>query len=283
MLLYKKIFLGGTCNNDCLHCLPEHKSSPPADFAAIMRTLDQKESDNITLYGGEPALRSDLLNIIAAARERGCRRIKLITNGRSFSNIQNLRQVMNAGACLFEITLWGSNPNLHEYLSRAPGSFRETMNGLGNLAEVPDDKFVCVRIPVCRENVSDVENTVMTALNMSGHRIILSLQDQSLSVQSALPHIANAINISIFNRVWILTEGVPFCIMQGLEPYISELYSGWDTIPQRMYQKNRECAECIYTDLCPGPDARYVKRFGKSEFVPVRAGRHFKDIRALYD
>lgn len=253
------------------------------DFGTVLGSLDQRESDNIILHGGEPTLRNDLLNIIAAAREKGCRRIKLITNGRSFSNMQNLRQVMNAGASLFEITLWGSNANLHEHLSRTPGSFWETMTGVGNLSEIPHDKFLCIRIPICKENLSDIENTVITALNMGAHRLILSMQDQALSVQSAFSHIANAINISIFNRVWILTEGIPICSMQGLEPHISEIYSGWDTIYQRMYQKNKECFECIYKDLCPGPDARYVKRFGKREFSPVRTGKHFEDIKRLYD
>jgi hypothetical protein len=253
------------------------------DFGTVLGSLDQRESDNIILHGGEPTLRNDLLNIIAAAREKGCRRIKLITNGRSFSNMQNLRQVMNAGASLIEITLWGSNANLHEHLSRTPGSFWETMTGVGNLSEIPHDKFLCIRIPICKENLSDIENTVITALNMGAHRLILSMQDQALSVQSAFSHIANAINISIFNRVWILTEGIPICSMQGLEPHISEIYSGWDTIYQRMYQKNKECVECIYKDLCPGPDARYVKRFGNREFSPVRTGKHFEDIKRLYD
>jgi sulfatase maturation enzyme AslB (radical SAM superfamily) len=248
-----------------------------------MGSMDQKESDNIILYGGEPTLRNDLLSIITAAREKGYRRIKLVTNGRSFSNVHYLQQVIKSGASLFEITLWGSNPNLHEYLSRTPGSFWETIHGLENLSEIPHDKFVCTRIPVCKENLSDIENIVMTALNTGAHRIILSNQDQNLSVQSAFPHIANAINISIFNRVWILTEGIPFCLMQGLEQHISEIYTGWDTIYQRMHQKNKECVECIYEDLCPGPDVRYVKQFGKREFSPVKAGRHFQDIRALYD
>jgi sulfatase maturation enzyme AslB (radical SAM superfamily) len=283
LLQYRKIFLGGPCNNNCLHCLPEHKDSPKVDLSSIRSSLDQKEFDGIVLYGGEPTLRNDLLNIVNTAREKGCRRIKIITNGRTFSNIQYLQQVMRAGSSLFEITLWGSNPNLHEYLSRAPGSFWETMNGLQNLSGLPHDKFVCVRIPVCKENLADLENSVITALNIGAHRIILSIQDQTLSFQSALGHISNSINISIFNRVWILTEGVPFCIMQGLEQHMSEIYSGWETLYERIYQQPRQCAECIYRQLCPGIDVHYVKHFGNREFLPVKAGKHFDDIKVLYD
>lgn len=282
MLQYKKIFLGGPCNNNCLHCHPEHKDSLQVDFSSIRSSLDQKEFDGIVLYGGEPTLRNDLLNIISAAREKGYRRIKLITNGRTFSNIHYLQEVMNAGSSLFEITLWGSNPNLHEYLSRAPGSFWETISGLQNLSGVPHDKFVCIRIPICKENLSDLENSVITALNLGAHRIILSMQDQTLSFHSALSYISNSINISIFNRVWILTAGIPFCLMQGLEQHISEIYSGWEMI-YKMYQQHRQCMGCIYKKLCPGIDVHYFKHFGNREFSPVKVGKHSQEIKALYD
>jgi hypothetical protein len=190
---------------------------------------------------------------------------------------------MNAGCSLFEITVWGSNPNLHEYLSRATGSFYETVKGIENLSGVPHDKFLCLRIPVCKENLSDLENSVVMALNLGTNRIILSMQDESLSFHSALPHVINSINISIFNRAWILTEGVPFCLMQGLEQHISEIYNGWETLYKRMYQHHKQCAECIYKELCPGVELRYLKQFGDREFSPVNAGKHFQDIRVLYD
>lgn len=283
MLHYKKIFLGGSCNNNCLYCPPDHKNSQPADFSAITNLLEQKESDSVVLYGGEPTLRNDLLQIVARARNRGYRRVKLITNGRSFSNVHYLEQLVNAGCLLFEITLWGSNPNLHEFLTRTPGSFWETMNGLGNLSGIPHDKFVCIRIPVCRENLSDLENSVITALNTGANRIILSLQDEALPLQAALHRISNSINISIFNRVWILTEGIPFCLMEGLEQHISEVYSGWDTVYERTYVKNHICLECIYEKVCPGVEARFAKKNGHRIFRPVKAAKYYEDIRALYD
>jgi hypothetical protein len=157
------------------------------------------------------------------------------------------------------------------------------MNGLRNLAEVPHDKFTCIRVPVCRETLGDLEQCVVTALNLGSHRIILSVQDPHLSLLSAIHHISNCINISIFNRVWILTEGIPFCFMQGLEHHISEIYTGWDTIYQRTYQKGNLCSECICREICPGVDSRSAKKLGGGDILPVKAGRLFEDIRALYD
>jgi sulfatase maturation enzyme AslB (radical SAM superfamily) len=283
LLRYKEIFLGGPCNNNCLYCSAAHKTSAQTDFNKISASLIQKEEDSVALYGGEPMLRNDLPEIIRAAAGNGFRRIKLRTNGRAFSDGQFLQQVMTAGCHLFEIKLWGSNPSLHDYMTRTQGSFGETMNGLENLAGYPGDKFVCIRIPVCKENYPDMENTVVTALNFGVNRIVLSVQGYNSSFQSFVTHIRNAVNISIFNRTWILVEGLPFCAAQGLEAHMGEIYYGWDNIYDRTFRQHKYCAECVYRELCPGVEAGYLDRFGDTEFTPVLGNKYFTDIKALHE
>lgn len=282
MLRYREIFLGGECNNACLHCSADHNTSPQNDFASIATVISRRETDSVAFYGGEPAVRHDIFNILQAARENGYRRIKLFTNGRAFSDPQYLHRILGAGCSLFEIKLWASNPSLHEHITRVNGSFWETLQGLQNIAELPQEKFVCIRIPVCRENIADLENTVTTALNFGINRIILSVHDYSIPFGSLMPHIANSLNISIFNRVWILTEGVPFCVMQGLEPHIGELLSGLTGIYKRTFQHHNACVQCIFRELCPGVEARYLAQFGDREFSPVTANKYTENIRALH-
>ena len=282
MLRYKEIFLGGRCNNNCLHCSAGHKESAQTDFNQIAESLNKNDEGNVSFYGGEPLLRNDLPEIISAARSNHYKRIRLITNGRAFSDVRLLQQVIAAGCRLFEIKLWGSNPALHDHLTRVPGSFWETVNGLENLAGFGDDKFVCVRIPVCHENYVDVENVTVAAMNFGVNRVILSMEDRALSFGSVLPHIRNAINIGIFNRVWIMTEGVPLCAGQIPEVHVSEIYSGWEATYERAFQRHRYCGDCAYRELCPGVDSRYLRQFGEKELSPVRTNRYTDDIKALY-
>ena len=283
MLKYKEIFLGKSCNNRCLHCSYRRKDTSSTDINTILHSLNQKKEENVLFYGGEPALRNDLFQIINAAKENGYRRIKLLTNGRAFSDINFLYQTINAGCYLFEIKLWGSNPSLHNYLTQSPNSFEETISGLENLANLPYDKFVCVRIPVCKENYADVENTVAAALNFGVNRIILSMQDHRLVFHTVFPHIGNAINISIFNRIWVLTEGLPFCIMQGLEQHMNEIYQGWDSLYEKTFKQHGHCFECIYKEICPGVESGYLEKHGDKEFSPVPANKYSRDIKALYE
>jgi sulfatase maturation enzyme AslB (radical SAM superfamily) len=282
MLKYKEIFLGNACNNRCLHCSYRGGNPSHIGLPAILDSLTKKEGDGILFYGGEPTLRSDLIQILRAAKETGYRRIKLFTNGRALSDMQFLYQLMKAGCYLFEIKLWASSPSLHDHLTQTENSFPETIRGLENLAGLPDEKFVCVRIPVCNENLSDIENSVITALNFGVNRIILSLQDYRSAFQTVLPHIKNAINISIFNRIWILTEGLPFCIMQGLEKHMSEIYQGWDTLYEKNFNRHKYCMDCVYHDFCPGVASSYLETFGDKDFVPVAAHTYAEDIKKLY-
>jgi len=314
LLRYKEIFIGNQCNNRCLYCSYRQKDLLQPDYETIIASInkpfmpvqisesplrpplkrgDEREfekkglspekEDGIVFYGGEPTLRSDLLEIINSAKRKGYRRIKLITNGRAFSDIQILYRIIQAGCSLFEIKLWGSNPSIHDHITQSAGSFWETLRGFENMFQIPGERFVCVRIPICRENYTDIENTVATVLSLGIHRIILSYQDVNLELADALPHIKNAINISIFNRIWILTEGLPFCVMCGLEPHIGEIYTGWDTVYGRLFQQHEYCIDCIFRELCPGVEKEYLRKFGEKGFLPVKESRNIKDIKAFYE
>jgi cyclic pyranopterin phosphate synthase len=305
LLRYKEIFLGNQCNNRCIYCLYRRKDLSHIGIDSIIAEINDpyippftkggqeggerdtettpKKEDGIAFYGGEPTLRGDLLNIIQAANRNGYRRIKLITNGRLLSGIHFLQQLINSGCCLFEIKVWGSNPGIHDYITQTKGSFIETLRGLENLIRFPTEKFICVRIPLCKQNYSDVENTVAMVLGFGINRIILSFSDYDLSFKEAMPHIKNAINISIFNRIWILTEGLPFCVMQGLEPHISEIYTWWNTIDRRLFQHHTYCIDCIFRELCSGIEKGYLQKFGEKEYPPVKESRYIKDIKALYE
>lgn len=283
MLRYQKLFLGGPCNNNCQHCPPDHRNSRQTALEDVRNALSTKTSPNIVCFGGEPTLRPDLLSIISLARQYGYRRIKLVSNGRALAHADYLDRIVNAGCSLFEIPLWGSTPELHDHLTRIPGSFAETLNGIGNLSEYLDQVFLCIRIPLCQENLHDLENTVVTALNARAHRLLISFWDRSLSYRSVLPQIVNSIHISIFNRVWIATEHLPLCAMQGLEHHVSEMYTQWDTLYPIAYRKDSICTKCAHDPYCPGVEADHVARFGAHAYAAVPDSVRSRQIMKLYE
>ena len=281
MLRYKRIFLGNQCSNNCLHCTYKLEEPSLPDLASITSALASDIKDGIELAGGEPTLRKDLSEIIHKCREHGYRRIKLITNGRSLSDIYFLENLLKAGCQLFEIKLWGSHQSLHDQLTRSPGSFFDTIRGMENMLSLPQEKFICVRIQVCQENCADLENIVATALSFGINRIIIARADLRLEIHTVLPHIHNAVNISILNRIWIITEGFPFCVMRGIEHHIGEIYTGWQDTGGTDIRHQDFCVECLFNELCPGVADMYISSFGSREFSPVRDTTYLDEIRKL--
>ena len=282
LLRYKRIFLGNQCSNNCLHCPYKSEEHSQPDLASITASLAPDNKDGIELAGGEPTLRKDLIEIIHEARKYGYRRIKLMTNGRSLSDIHFIENLLNAGGQLFDIKLWGSHQSLHDQLTRSSGSFFDTIRGLENMLSLPQEKFTCVRIQVCQENYGDLENIVAMALSFGINRIIIAIVDTKLEIRTVLPHVHNAVNISILNRIWILTEGLPFCIMRGLEHHIGEIYTGWRDTGSSDIRHQDFCIECLYNELCPGMADTYINNFGGREFSPVKDHSYVKKIRALH-
>ena len=282
MIKYDKIYLGSICNNKCSLCLSNKAIPFQSDLNTIFNFLEQKQSlENILLYGGEPTLRKDILQIIQKAVTLGAKRIKILTNGRILSDINTLYSLMDAGCFLFEIKLWGSNPVVHDKITRITGSFHETISSLNNLAPI-QDKFVAVRIPICKDNYRDIQNIVILSINFGVNRIILSYNDPNLSLKDILPFVINSLNISIFNRTWILTEGFPFCVMKDLAKHMNEIYG--DSIFSIGYNltHHNKCSDCVFRTICPGIDSEYIKN-NSIEFSPVLESKYLEDIRRLYE
>jgi hypothetical protein len=132
-----------------------------------------------------------------------------------------------------------------------------------------------VRIPVCKENVGNIEQIVVIVLNFGIDRILLSVADHTLAFQQVLPHVRNALNISIFNRVWILTEGIPPCMMTGLEPHVSELFTVPHLPAGSHFGYHDSCTPCTSKPLCPGLPYTYLNEFGSTEFSPVKGPKNY--------
>ncbi len=231
--------------------------------------------DGLEFYGGEPTLRNDLFQMITSARDTGYRRIKLSTNGRALADSNFLGQLVNTGCRIFEVTLWDADQQMHDRLTQVSGSYWQTLRGLENLRDHVSEKFTSVCIPVCKENVGNIEHIVVTVLNFGIDRILLSVADHTLAFQQMLPHVRNALNISIFNRVWILTEGIPLCMMAGLEPHVSELFTVPHVPAGSPFGYHDSCTPCTSKPLCPGLPYAYLNEFGSTEFSPVKGRKNY--------
>lgn len=269
MITYKRLFIGSVCNNQCLPC-PNTGERVGHSSDQILEALESPDGavDSLELYGGEPAIRQDLGRIVAAARERGWRRIKLVTNARAFADPEAVVAVLRMGVRVFEVKLYGHAPQLHDEVTRCEGSFMETVQGLANLRNVriPEASkiFIEARIPVLEANHPYIPQIVGFVIGFRVDRITLALDEPGLSMSDAIPSVKAAINTGLVNSLWVQTEGIPLCLMDGYEHHVREAFTATD----RELARGPNCEPCAFT-TCGGVSPAYLESKGASELVPV--------------
>jgi hypothetical protein len=285
MISYHKLFIGSECNNDCMACPapPEEKARGTDELIEQVDALT--DTENLELCGGEPTLHAGLPSLISHGRNRGARRIKLVTNGRGLAEWDLLKSLVEKGCRLFEVKINGSGPQTHEAVTGARGSFDQTLQGLQNLGtlsgseEYADAMYVAGRVAVTGVNIQDLTSTVALLVSFGVDAIILARRGADFSMMEAAQMVANAIRVATLNRVWSVCEGFAPCLMKGCEVHVAELLK--PTAAKE--EKPKVCGGCSYTTVCPGPPEEYMGKRGSRDFLAVSTSAYLGDLRRLLE
>jgi len=127
---------GAICNNNCLFCMEADREARRERIGAVtresIRTLLRinQGAEEICFTSGEPTTNPDLVTYAQWARELGYGRVSLMTNGRLLSHAPLTARLIQAGVNRFYISVHGHEPQLHDGLTRTPGSFSQTVRGI---------------------------------------------------------------------------------------------------------------------------------------------------------
>jgi len=128
------------CQNDCVHCY----SGGPRKSVEL--TTDEWKKTIERLYelgifivdftGGEPTLREDLPELLLHAQRRGVV-TGLVTNGRRLKDREYVDKLVSAGLDFAQITIESHDPSVHDLITKAEGSWKETVQAIKNVLETP--------------------------------------------------------------------------------------------------------------------------------------------------
>lgn len=135
------IFMGYSCNNNCIFCCNSIRRKHIKDESTVeikRKILVAKKSGStyLELIGGEPTIRKDIFEIVRFAKKLNFGTIIFATNGRMFSNKEFAKRIIEAGINQIVFSIHGHNSKLHDSLTRVPGSFKELKKGIKNLEEM---------------------------------------------------------------------------------------------------------------------------------------------------
>jgi len=291
------IKIGFQCNNRCKFCVQGDKRD-------YMSAKDKKEVENslkeaygqgkneVVFTGGEPTLHPHFLDFVSYAKELGFEGIQIQTNGRMFSYNNFCLKTIKAGATQFSPAVHGPNPKIHDFLTSVKGSFEQTVQGIKNLKKL--NQYVLTNTVITSTNAQylpqiakllvdlDVNQYQFAFIHISGRAA--ENKDWIVPQKSKIiKYVKKGLDIGIKANRKVMTEAIPYCLMQGYENYIAEevippsvVYdAGFVVEDYEKYRKNKgkakgpNCSKCKYNKICEGPWKEYPEIFGWEEFKPI--------------
>ena len=149
------------CQNDCIHCYAGGPHSTPELTTSQWKLVVDKLSDVgvfiITFTGVEPTLRDDLPELLFYAQNKGIV-TGLISNGRRLKDKAYVEVLEKSGLDFVQITLESHKPEIHDAMTKAKGSWKETLEGIKNA--VQSQIYVSTNTTLSIHNASDFLTTV---------------------------------------------------------------------------------------------------------------------------
>jgi cyclic pyranopterin phosphate synthase len=293
--------LGAVCNNHCLFCMEEDRASRARaahqlDAARVRWLLEQHVgAQEVCFTSGEPTTRRDLPEVLAAARALGFARVSLMTNGRRLAYRPYAQALVSHGLTRLYVSIHGDSASLHDGLTRNPGSFEQTMQGLRNAAELTAAGLeLHTSTVLTRRNVGRQAEIYAMLRGLGVQQVVMNALQVTdwarATLELVVPRYAEV--RAGFERV-LLHAGdrgeaaflvdVPLCVTEGLPdrnrgfverhlhyeaPDCAGPLQRVDTqqLDQAFRVFGEPCNHCTYRGACPGVYRRYAQRYGWEEF-----------------
>lgn len=128
------IEIADRCNEVCVHCYQIQGRKGEMSTDEVRRVIDELADLGVlflTFSGGEATLRSDFLELVEHARKRRFA-VKLYTNGLTMTPSLAAR-LGELAVQEVQISLYSHRAEVHDWVTRVPGSFERTVQGIRNL------------------------------------------------------------------------------------------------------------------------------------------------------
>lgn len=127
-----RVFVGFGCNNHCVFCAQGDERERGLEVLVGQALEQVRSGQSVVFVGGEPTTYEDLCDWVGGARERGAARVVLQTNGRRLADPEYCGRIARSGVSGLDVSLQGETAAMHDFHTRVPGSFRQTVQGIRN-------------------------------------------------------------------------------------------------------------------------------------------------------
>lgn len=300
-----ELTLGYSCNSNCQFCSiePSKRNINKTTQEALNDILQARREGFrvIGFGGGEPTIRKDILNLVSFAKKLGFETIRIQTNGIMLCYKNFCKDLVLAGANFFKFSIHGHKPEIHDKLTRVPGSFKKSIAGLENIhslearteVDIVINKLNYKFLPQIIEFFSISKGVSSFVIIYPLYRGRMKENSKTLGVKltEVIPHLEEAIYLAWNLQLdKCLIMNVPFCaakIKSAIElPKPMSKYFGENSprklnlkvnAPETIVEdadedairgkiKIAKCKKCYFASFCDGVWKNYIEVFGTKEF-----------------
>jgi radical SAM protein with 4Fe4S-binding SPASM domain len=168
-----QIELTSRCNERCVHCyIPHENKISDIDPALFYDVLDQCRDMgllSLTLSGGEPLLHKNFCDFLRKAKEYDFS-INILSN-LTLLNDEIVAEMKAARLSSVQVSLYSTNQEIHDAITKLPGSFEKTNNSILRLIE--NDIPLQISCPTMKQN----KNCYADVLNWAHGKKVRAITD----------------------------------------------------------------------------------------------------------
>ncbi|MFH1235024.1 MAG: radical SAM protein [Candidatus Diapherotrites archaeon] len=273
------------CNNDCISCISDTRQAKNRRDSFLKQVKDAidnvPEKDIISFTGGEPTLRKEFFEILEYARKKHPEKfIFIVTNGRRFSEKDFFEKLLSLEIepLRFGIPLYSHREEVHDRITRAKGSWSETIQGIKNL--LGKGFKVELRILVEKANYRELKETAKFAaeafpglervvfinLKYTGNAF-LNREQVFLRIAKSNPFVLEAADLLLEKGIETKLFHFPLCtIPEKYRPLAEGI-----TKQESELTLLGKCNSCRAKASCPQIWKTYLPLAGEEEFGPCPA------------
>jgi MoaA/NifB/PqqE/SkfB family radical SAM enzyme len=254
--------------------------APDPSIASLVAVAS---NDPVVLVGGEPTLRADLPELLAALPSP-----ILCTDALALTNASTMRALRDAGMRKLRVSLHAARPAAHDWLVGQAGAAKRAMRALVVAAELGIETEI--EATITRPTAPHLAELVTLAAGVRARAVhLVRLTHRGLAGREAImlvprlalleDPLAEAGAVAIRERIALHVHDFPRCVAPRsirVSPPDGRRHAFVDApewaLVSRAYEVafGERCGACPGLPACAGPPADYVARFGAVEIVSER-------------
>ncbi|NOZ84859.1 MAG: radical SAM protein [Deltaproteobacteria bacterium] len=276
-LKYVFIPLSGPCDNHCIFCCKGDSGGkavePVQPVMKAIRRFDASRKLKPLIGGTEPLIHPGLFPLLHELKATGFSGIEIQTTGRRLSSMYIINKLAALEIKGFHIPIYGSTSEIHDKITYSKGSFKDTVQGIGNALnngfQVHLHTLLLVQNKAQWQEVGKFAKQEF-GLNVTYLMPFPDTEDAS-KYKTCVPRFSDVPRNLLEN----MDIGIP-CIQNPdkkngiLKPSMRETMILLVPPKRRStWVKLSTCSKCSVNSSCTGIWPGYLEVYGDSEFKPI--------------